>query len=50
MVQSDTYIFKEANHFETKEYGKVRLIESSPFYSNQCIDYLFLECGLKTLF
>ena len=49
MVQNDKYAFKEVHHFEIIEYGKVRLIESSPFYPNQCLDYLFLECGLKNI-
>ena len=49
MVLTDTYVFKKPHHFEIKEYGKVRKIESSAFFPNQCIDYLFLECGMKDI-
>ena len=49
MVLTDNYEFKPNNHFTIKEYGKVRNINSSPFFPNQCIDYLFLECGMKDI-
>lgn len=49
MVLTDTYVFEKSHHFEIKEYGKVRKIESSAFFPNQCIDYLFLECGMKDI-
>jgi len=49
MVQTDTYRFGKPNTFKLKEYGKERTITSSPFYPNQCIDYLLLECGFKDI-
>lgn len=49
MVLSDNYTFKKGQTFTIHEYGKNRNIESSPFYPNQCIDYLLLECGFKDI-
>ena len=49
MVLTDNYTFKQGQKFVVHEYGKDRQIESSPFYPNQCIDYLFLECGFKDI-
>lgn len=49
MVLNDTYLFAKSNYFKVNEYGKVRTIQSSPFFPNQCIDYLFLECGFKDI-
>lgn len=49
MVLNDTYLFAKSNYFKVNEYGKIRTIQSSPFFPNQCIDYLFLECGFKDI-
>lgn len=49
MVLNDTYLFNKSNFFQVNEYGKIRNIQSSPFFPNQCIDYLFLECGFKNI-
>lgn len=49
MVLTDNYTFKQGQTFIIHEYGKDRKIESSAFFPNQCIDYLFLECGMKDI-
>lgn len=49
MVLKDKYEFKKCNYFIIQEYGKTRKICSAPFFPNQCIDYLFLECGFKDI-
>ena len=49
MTLNDAYLFAKSNYFKVNEYGKVRTIQSSPFFPNQCIDYLFLECGFKDI-
>lgn len=49
MVLNDKYEFKETHTFKTMEYGKEREITSAPFFPNQCIDYLMLECGFKDI-
>lgn len=49
MILTDNYTFKKGQTFTIHEYGKDRKIESSAFFPNQCIDYLFLECGMKDI-
>lgn len=46
MIKNEQLVFKKVNHMTRLEYGKVREITSSPFYPNQCIDYLLLRNGL----
>lgn len=49
MVLRDKYDFKPTHTFKINEYGKERTITSAPFFPNQCIDYLMLECGFRDI-
>lgn len=48
-IESGNLELKEPHKFIKNEYGKEREIVASPFYPNQCLDYVLLESGLKEI-
>lgn len=48
-IENGNLNLKEPHIFIKKEYNKERTISASPFYPNQCVDYVLLISGLKKI-